>query len=506
MKYNKPVYISVCVQKMVRSDLASAGVAFSIDTESNFTNSIIINSSWGLGSNVVDGEVNPDEFITFKPSLKENYNGIIDKKLGEKKTKVVYSVKPDEKTIRLKTDEIRQNMFSLTDEQIMELSKWVMIIEDHYSEVYNKYTPIDVEFAVDGLSNEMYIVQARPITTYNENQKNQIIEYHIKNRTDVLISGVAVGNGIGHSKVKVILSLDGRDGSAGIEDFSEGDVLVTDVTDPSFEPLMEKASAIITNKGSRTSHAAIISRELGIPCVVGTLNCTRVLKNDQYVTVVCCEGERGFVYDGKIDYKKSFINVDTLPTTKLDIKMNIANPNLAFKNSRLPNKGVGLVRLEFIIANYIKVHTNALLKHKSLGDLDLSNKIETIIKGYKDEKDFFIKQLAYGIGKIAAAFHPHQVVVRFSDFKTNEYAKLLGAYPFETNEENPMIGWRGCSRYYHNDFKEAFGLECEAIKMVRDEMNLTNVVVMLPFARSVDEVIKVQEIMKENGLERGKMD
>ena len=289
-----------------------------------------------------------------------------------------------------------------------------------------------------------------------------------------------------------------------MEDFNEGDVLVTDVTDPSFEPLMEKASAIITNKGSRTSHAAIISRELGVPCVVGTLNCTHILKNGQYVTVSCCEGEEGFVYDGEIEYEKTHINIKTLPHTNLKIKLNIANPNLAFKNSRLPNNGVGLVRLEFVIANYIKVHTNALLYHKSLGNEVLSSQIEEIIKGYKDERDFFIKQLAYGIGKIAAAFFPHDVVVRFSDFKTNEYAKLLGAYSFEMHEENPMIGWRGCSRYYHDDFKEAFGLECKAIKMVRDELNLTNVVVMLPFARSVDEVIKVQEIMKKNGLERGK--
>ena len=486
------IKISVGIQKMVRSDLGCAGVAFSLDTESGFNNAVLINASWGLGELVVSGGVKPDEIILYKQALKNNEVAILDKKLGDKKTKIIYG-NNSQTIIEVNTTEKEQMLFCLTEEQATQLGKWILLIEEHYSH------HVDVEWALDGNTDQLYIVQARPETIHSKKNHNEVIQQKIcRSANDViLLTGVAVGDKVSHGKIKILKSI------YEFNKFNDGDILVTEMTTPDWEPIMKKANGIITNKGGRTCHAAIVARELGINAIVGTLNCTTILDNDKLVTLSCAEGDTGYIYNGKVPYKIIYIELNTIPKPETKIMLNIGSPELAFKSSFLPNMGIGLARLEFIINNFIQIHPLALLKHKELNDNDLSAQIKLLTYNYKNEEDYFIKKLSYGVGRIAAAFAPNDVVVRLSDFKTNEYANLLGGKHFEPKEENPMLGWRGASRYYSDKYKEAFGLECKGIKYIREEMGLKNIIVMIPFCRTVDELILVQSVMKEYGLERG---
>jgi len=496
--------LSVCVQKMVRSDLGASGVAFSLDTESGFKDVVVINASFGLGEMIVQGSVSPDEYIVFKPTMQKGFSSIIEKKLGIKDKMMVYGDDPDERVKIIQVEKPMQHRYCLTDERIMQLANWVTKIETYYSTLKGHWCPMDVEWAIDGLSKELFIVQARPETIHSQKDFSKITEYVMEEDAGrkTLFKGIAVGDKIGAGKVSILFSLDKRVTEG--HEFKAGDVLVTDMTDPDWEPIMKKASAIITNKGGRTCHAAIVARELGVPAIVGCVNATEILNNGQPVTASCAEGDEGIVYDGIVSFKKIETDLSDLPSVKTPIMLNVASPNLAFRFSHLPNAGVGLAREEFIINNFIQVHPLALMKHKELGDEDLSKAIAKMIYGFVDEEDFFIQKLSYGVAKIASAFYPNKVIVRFSDFKSNEYYNLLGGKYFEPHEENPMIGWRGASRYYSDKYKPAFGLECKAIKKVREEMGLSNVVVMIPFCRTVEELHKVHDVMKEYGLERGK--
>ncbi|HKK39231.1 MAG TPA: phosphoenolpyruvate synthase [Cryomorphaceae bacterium] len=504
---HQSVLLSVGVQKMVRSDLGASGVAFSIDTESGFKDAVIINGAYGLGELIVQGEISPDEFIVYKPGLKNTkLNPIIEKKMGQKHHKMVYGTSLTELVKRVPVERKLAGQFCLNEEQILELARWVLEIEDYYSEKRGKWTPMDVEWALDGLTKQLFIVQARPETIHSQGSSETLIEYQFETKPDpdaLIMKGIAVGDRIGAGKVHKLFTLDGRDGSGDESSFKEGEVLVTEMTDPDWEPLMKKASAIVTDKGGRTCHAAIVAREMGIPAIVGAGNASEILEENESITVSCSEGEVGMVYRGILPYEEKVTKLEELPETRTPLMMNVASPDLAFKFSRIPNKGVGLAREEFIINNYIKVHPMALLKHQDVGDSELSAKIAQITSGFESERDFFIKKLSYGIGRIAAAFNPGEVIVRFSDFKSNEYMNLLGGKYFEPKEENPMIGWRGASRYYSKDYKEAFGLECEAILRVRSVMDLKNVVVMIPFCRTPEEMKRVLVTMAEFGLKRG---
>lgn len=504
------VSISVCVQKMVRSDLGSAGVAFTVDPDSGFKDAVIINGSWGLGEMVVGGSITPDEFVLYKPNLEKGIDSILDKKLGNKSKKMIYDSNPKQPVITVKVSEEKKKEYCISEKDLITLGNWASKIEDYYCDFYGKWCPVDIEWAIDGITNELFILQARPETVYSNKNNNILTTYNIDNKEEkkVLVEGISVGDKINSGKVKIIYSLDERDGSMGENSFEKGDILVTDITTPDWENIMQKAGGIITNKGGRVCHAAIIAREFGIPTIVGTRNCTEILKNFQEVTVSCCEGEKGFVYDGKVNFDKKKIKIDSIEETKTRMMLNIANPHHAFKNSMLPHHGVGLMRLEFIINNFIKVHPNALIhydyfKDKQIKDTELWKKIKELTDGYKSGEEYYIKKLSYGVGRIAAAFHPQPVIVRFSDFKSNEYKSLLGGKYFEPDEENPMIGWRGCSRYYDPNFIKAFGYECKAIKYLREEMGFKNIIVMLPFCRTITEVEKVQEVMKSFGLVRG---
>jgi len=497
--------LSVCVQRMVRSDKAVSGVAFSLDTESGFEDVVIINGSYGLGELIVQGAVSPDEYIVFKPALRAKYHAIIEKKLGEKHKKMVYSPGTPERVKVVLTPPAEQHRFCLSEDLILELSRWVVVIEDYYSKLKGKWCPMDIEWAIDGYSKELFIVQARPETIHSRRDKRKLTEYTIQadgRAEKILLKGISVGDKIATGKVRVIAG-NGKDFLSQL-DFKAGDVLVTDMTDPDWEPIMKKASAIITNKGGRTCHAAIVARELGVPAIVGCGRATIALKNNQLITASCAEGDVGIVYKGAIDFIKTEYDLDALPEIGTPVMLNVASPEIAFNYAHFPTSGVGLAREEFIINNYIQVHPMALLKHASLNDEKLSEQIRVLSRGFENEEDFFIQKLSFGIARIASAFYPEKVIVRFSDFKTNEYYNLLGGNHFEPAEENPMIGWRGASRYYSPEYKEAFGLECRAIKKVREKMGLSNVVVMIPFCRTVSELLKVYETMKEFGLERHK--
>jgi len=497
------VYLSVCVQKMVRSDVGESGVAFSIDTESGFKNAVVINATYGLGELLVQGAISPDEFIVFKPTLKEGKISIIEKTLGSKEKMMVYSSKKGKSVEILNTTPIMRDCFCLSEANVIKLAQWVVKIEEYYTKKHGKWCPVDVEWAIDGNSKELYIVQARPETIHSQRNHDTLTQYNIieSNLIKKLIGvGIAVGDRIGVGEVKIMTADEIKNGAV---KFNVGDILVTEMTDPDWEPIMKKASGIITNKGGRTCHAAIVARELGIPAIVGTGNGTEMVKDNQKVTVSCAEGAQGKIYDGEIQFNIVETKFSALPSTQTKLMLNVASPEMAFNFSHLPNSGVGLAREEFIINNYIKAHPLALLKHQEIGDKKLSKKIKQLTKAYEDEREFFVEKLAQGVAKIAASFYPEPVIVRFSDFKTNEYANLLGGKYFEPNEENPMIGWRGASRYYSPEYKEAFGLECLAIKKVREEMGLKNVVVMIPFCRTVSECVKVQETMAEFGLIRG---
>jgi pyruvate,water dikinase len=504
---HQSVLLSVGVQKMVRSDLGASGVAFSLDTESGYKDAVIINGAYGLGELIVQGEISPDEFIVYKPKLSDSkLNPIIEKKMGQKHHKMVYGTSLTELVKRVPVERKLAGQFCLNEEQILKLARWVVEIENYYSEKRGVWTPMDVEWALDGLSKELFIVQARPETIHSQLAGDTLTDYHFSSppdEKDLILKGIAVGDRIGAGPVHKLFTLDGRDGSGDESSFKEGEVLVTEMTDPDWEPLMKKASAIVTDKGGRTCHAAIVAREMGIPAIVGAGNASEILEEGADVTVSCSEGEVGKVYRGLLKFEERVTKLEELPKTKTPLMMNVASPDLAFKFSRIPNEGVGLAREEFIINNYIKVHPLALLNHEKVGDEELTNRIRQITSGFENERDFFIKKLSYGVGRIAAAFHPKEVIVRFSDFKSNEYMNLLGGKHFEPHEENPMIGWRGASRYYSEEYKEAFGLECEAIRRVRTEMDLKNVVVMIPFCRTPDEMQRVLSTMSEFGLKRG---
>jgi len=496
--------LSVCIQQMVRSDLGASGVAFSIDTESGFKDAVIINGSYGLGELLVQGMVNPDEFIVYKPLLKRGYASIVEKKLGSKQLQMIYSVSGSETVKVIDTPVESTKRFCLSDAQILQLSKWVCIIEEYYTALKGKWCPMDVEWALDGLKGDLYIVQARPETIHSLKKSNCITEYKInaKNRSSqVLLKGIAVGDKIASGRIHNFKGVNKQN----IQEinFNTGDIMVAEITDPDWEPIMKKAAAIITNKGGRTCHAAIVARELGVPAIVGCDGATEILLTGQEVTVSCAEGDTGLIYQGQIPYSKHEHDLSDLPDVSTPIMMNIGSPDIAFQYAEYPAKGVGLAREEFIINNYIKIHPMALLKHRELNDIELSNYISSLITGYADEQQYFIEKLSYGIGKIASAYYPNKVIVRFSDFKTNEYYNMPGGKHFEPGEENPMIGWRGASRYYSAAYKEAFGMECRAIKKVREIMGLDNVVVMIPFCRTVDELLRVYQVMDEFGLKRG---
>ncbi len=496
--------LAVGVQKMVRSDLAASGVSFSIDSDSGFRDVVLINASYGLGEMVVQGAVTPDEFLVFKPTLKEGYEAIIEKKLGRKTHKMVYGTTPDERTKIVPVSKEEQAKFCLEDAEVLKLAKWVMAIEEYYSNKYGKWTPMDVEWAKDGELNELFVVQARPETVHSHKDHSKITTYKITEPYETrinkrIVEGIAVGDKVAFGKVRILHDLEDA------KEFQAGEVLVTDMTDPDWEPIMKKAAAIVTNKGGRTCHAAIVARELGVPAVVGTGNATEVLENGDEVTVSCAEGERGYVYRGKVEFEVEEFDLNNLPKTKTPILMNVASPEGAFDFSFLPNAGVGLAREEFIINNYISIHPLALIKFDEIKqkDSEIAEIIEDKTFGYENKEEYYVKKLSYGIAKIAAAFYPKPVIVRFSDFKSNEYANLIGGKYFEPEEENPMIGFRGASRYYSEFFKPAFGLECKAILRVRNKMGLKNVIVMVPFCRTHEEAKKVLEVMEDYGLKRG---
>jgi len=489
------IALSIGVQKMVRSDLAASGVMFSLDTESGFKDVAFITGAYGLGENIVQGAVNPDEFYVFKPTLKQGFKPIISKQVGSKEIKMIYTKDGKHPTKNVDVDFTHRKKFCISDEEILKLAKWTCIIEDHYSEKAGKHKPMDMEWAKDGETNQLFIVQARPETVHSQKDFTKLEEYVLKEKSDILVEGRSVGSRIGQGKVNIIRDV--KD----IHQFKEGEVLVTEMTDPDWEPIMKIASAIVTNKGGRTCHAAIISRELGIPCVVGCRNATEVLKNGEEVTVSCSEGDVGKIYKGKIKFEIEKHDLGQLPETKTKIMMNLANPEEAFEFSFIPNEGVGLAREEFIINSYIKIHPLALINFDKIHGND-KDKIEELTAAYEDKKQYFIDKLSQGIGKIAAAFYPKKVILRLSDFKSNEYANLIGGKYFEPSEGNPMIGWRGASRYYSDDYREGFALECEAIKKVRGEFGLKNVIIMIPFCRTIEEAKKVIIEIEKNGLKQ----
>ena len=489
--------LSVGVQRMVRSDLACSGVMFTLDTESGFENVVYITGSWGLGEMIVQGACNPDQFYVFKPSIGKFEDPIIEKKLGSKMQKLIYAVK-GVGIIDAEVPVTDRQRFVLSDPEIVKLAEWACAIEKHYGK------QMDIEWAKDGLTKELYIVQARPETVHATASANVLESYVLEEKSKVLVQGEAVGSKIGEGTVKVLES------AYEISEFRKGEVLVTDKTDPDWEPIMRIASAIVTDRGGRTCHAAIVSRELGIPCIIGTGNGTKVLSTGQKVTVDTSEGQ-GIVYDGLLKFRIDRTDLKSIPQTRTKIMMNVGVPEHVFNQGRIPCDGVGLARLEFIIASHIGIHPLALIEFKNLkkkGETDpavakVVEEIEDRTHGIEDKQDFFVEKVSWGIGKIAATFYPRDVIVRLSDFKSNEYASLLGGTLYEPTEENPMIGLRGASRYYSGHFKEAFRLECEALKRVRERKGLTNVKVMVPFCRTPEEGRKVIETMREFGLKQG---
>jgi len=495
--------LSIAVQKMVRADKGSSGVMFSIDTESGFKDAVLINGSWGLGENIVQGNVTPDEFYVFKSTLgKKNkkgkeFNPIISKKLGPKHIKMIYNTKGKKPVKNIPTTTEERHSFVLNDKEIIKLAKWAVIIEEHYSKKAGHFKPMDMEWAKDGITGKLFIVQARPETVVSQRDPNVLEEYSLKQKSRVILTGSPVGSKIGHGRANVIMDV--KD----ITQFKKGDNLVTDMTDPDWEPIMKIASSIVTDRGGRTCHAAIVSRELGIPCIVGTGNASKKIKDGEEITVSCAEGEVGKVYKGVLKYEVKKTNIKGLKKPKTKVMLNIGDPDLAFSASFIPNDGVGLAREEFIINSFIKIHPLALINYAKIKDAKVKKQIDKITKGYDNKKEFYVQKLAYGIGMIASAFYPKDVIVRLSDFKSNEYANLIGGAPYEPTEDNPMIGWRGASRYYEEGYQKAFELECKALKRVREDMGLNNVKVMVPFCRTVEEGKKVIKVMENFGLKRG---
>jgi len=491
---HRHVALSVGVQTMVRSDVGAAGVIFTLDTETGFRDAVFITASYGLGETVVQGAVNPDEFYVYKPALRDEHFPILRKNLGSKAIKMIYS---DDATVgktvdTVDVDERESHTFCISDEDVVELARMAMTIENHYGR------PMDIEWGKDGNDGKLYILQARPETVQSRSGRT-IQRFTLKGKSDVLISGRSIGQKIGAGTAKVI-----RDVSE-MGRIQSGDVLVSDMTDPDWEPVMKRAAAIVTNRGGRTCHAAIIARELGIPAVVGCGNATETISDGQEVTVSCAEGDEGFVYDGKLDFEQTQIELDSLPDIPVKLMMNVGNPDRAFDFANIPNHGVGLARLEFIINRMIGVHPQALLEYDQL-DSETRKAVDEQMAGYSDPVQFFVDKLAEGVSSIAAAFSPEPVIVRMSDFKSNEYANLIGGERYEPDEENPMIGFRGAGRYVAESFRPCFELECAAIRKVRNEMGLRNVQVMIPFVRTVQQAKDVIDLMAANGLERGKDD
>lgn len=502
------VYLSITIQKMVRSDSASSGVMFSIDTESGFQDAVFLTGAWGLGENVVQGAVNPDEFYIFKPTLKEGKRPIVGKRVGSKEIKMIYNDDPDghESVKNIPTTLEEQRRYVISDDEILQLAKWACIIEDHYGKA------MDIEWAKDGDGDKvgtgnLFIVQARPETVHSQASKKVIENYMMEETGKVIVSGQAVGAKIGQGVAHVIEDV------SDIHDFKEGEVLVTDMTDPDWEPIMKIAGAIVTNRGGRTCHAAIISRELGIPCVIGTVDGSKKIKSGDKITASCAEGEAGNIYEGLLKFKIDRIDLDNIPSTRTKIMLNSGIPEKAFSEGQMPNDGVGLAREEFIINSHIGIHPLALYEFDDLKTkaesgnseaAEVVKKIEEMTAAYPgDKKQFFIDKLAEGVGRIGAGFYPKDVIVRLSDFKSNEYANLVGGHFYEPVESNPMIGWRGASRYYDPKYKRAFELECKALLKVRNEMGLNNIKLMVPFCRTPDEGRKVIEVMREFGLVQG---
>lgn len=491
------VALSVGVQHMVRSDLASSGVIFTIDTETGFRDAVLINAAYGLGENVVQGTVNPDEFCVFKPTLKAGFKPILQKRLGTKETKLIFDLGGGKMVKNVPVSPGDRSRFAITDDEILRLARWACRIEDHYSKRHGCPTPMDIEWAKDGLTGELFIVQARPETVQSRKDVDVIETLKLKQRGPVLISGRSVGAKIASGPVRVIKN------AQFLGQFKAGEILVTDKTDPDWEPIMKIAAAIVTNRGGRTCHAAIVSRELGVPAIVGTEHGTEKLHDGQVVTVSCAEGDTGFVYEGRLEYDVQRTSLKSLGRPATKVMMNIGNPEEAFALSFIPNDGVGLAREEFIITTFIKVHPLALLDYAKLTDPEVKRQIDALTVGYDNKPQFFVDKLAQGAAMLAAAFYPKDVILRLSDFKSNEYANLIGGRAYEPTEENPMIGFRGASRYYHPRYRAGFALECQAVRKVREEMGLTNLKVMIPFCRTIEEGKRVQEEMAQHGLVRG---
>ena len=488
---HEDVFLSAGVQLMVRSDVGASGVLFTLDTESGFRDVVFVTASYGLGEMVVQGAVNPDEFYVYKPTLREGKPAILRRALGSKAIRMVYSDKPGE---RVRTEDVPADLrgtFSITDADVQELSKQALVIEQHYGR------PMDVEWAKDGVTGKLFIVQARPETVKSRAHATQIERYSLEQRGEIVAEGRAIGHKIGSGTARVVRSL------ADMNRVQPGDVLVADMTDPDWEPVMKRAAAIVTNRGGRTCHAAIIARELGVPAVVGTGNALDRIEDGQTVTVSCAEGDTGFIYAGALPFERIVTDLDNMPPAPLKIMMNVANPERAFDFAMLPNAGIGLARLEMIIASHIGVHPKALLEYADQ-DIETKRRIDARMAGYASPVDFYVDRLAEGIATITASAAPNPVIVRLSDFKSNEYANLIGGSRYEPHEENPMIGFRGASRYVDPSFREAFALECRAVRKVRETMGLDNCWVMIPFVRTLEEGRKVVEVLRENGLEQGK--
>jgi pyruvate, water dikinase len=491
------VGLSIGIMKMVRSDLASSGVIFTLDTETGFRDVVFITGAYGLGENVVQGQVNPDEFYVFKPTFREGYKSIIMKKVGDKEIKMIYGRGGSKMLTRnvevSETDRIR---FCLNDEEVLKLAGYAIAIEDHYSEKYREPRPMDIEWAKDGMTGELFIVQARPETVQSQKRKDILETYVLEKKSNVLAKGKSVGDKIASGKAHVISDV------SDLPSFKPGEILIAHTTTPDWEPIMKTAAAIVTNKGGRTCHAAIVSRELEIPAVVGAGNATEVLETGREITVSCADGEDGLVYDGILPFHKDVISLKDIKHPKTAIMMNLGNPDEAFSLSMIPNDGIGLARLEFIISSYIKIHPMALVHPEKVKDPKVLQEIEKLTGDF-DKKEYFVDKLSQGVGTIVASFYPKDVVVRTSDFKTNEYASLLGGSYFEVTEDNPMLGFRGASRYFNERYREGFALECRAMKKVRDEMGLKNLILMIPFCRTVEEARKVIAELEKNGLKRG---
>lgn len=486
------VALSVGVQKMVRSDTAGSGVMFSLDTETGFRNVVSIDAAWGLGETVVQGTVNPDHYTVFKPLLgKKQVAPIIEKTLGAKEKKLIYAKGGSHTTKIINTTKKERQGFVLTDKEILQLARWACAIEAHYD------TPMDMEWAKDGETDELYIVQARPETVHSQKEAGSLKTYHLKEKGKRLVTGLSIGEAIASGKACVLKSVDD------IDQFEENAILVTEMTDPDWVPIMKRAAGIVTDYGGRTSHAAIVSRELGVPAVVGAGEATHVLNDGQPITLSCAEGDEGYIYDGLLDFEATEVRLEDVPQTRTQVMINIASPAAAFRWWRLPCEGVGLARMEFIINNIVKIHPMALVRFEELEDKAARTQIQELTRGYKDKTEYFVDHLAQGIAKIAAAHYPKPVIVRTSDFKTNEYANLIGGQPFEPHEDNPMLGFRGASRYYSDRYRDGFALECRALKRVREEIGLDNVIVMIPFCRTPEEADKVLAVLAKNGLKRG---